>query len=209
MSECYKFFGFGDYFINMLETVGKNRTATIILDDGSYSQSINLESGRPQGENLSPCQYNIANQIMLFRLELDPKLASVFQHFLVPKWHFEPPGINCSENEKFRDESYRETENVEGFADDTTFLGALTSENVDHISNILNEFSAFSGLHCNFEKTLLIPVGKIAAPGSFDPGRFTVSENFRLLGMDIDQNLEKIYDNFDRVIEKMIKIIQF
>ena len=38
----------------MLETVGKNCTASIILDDGSYSSLIDLETGRPQGENLSP-----------------------------------------------------------------------------------------------------------------------------------------------------------
>ena len=77
MSECYKFFGFGSYFINMLETVGNNRNASIILYDGTYSDAFNLETGRPQGENLSPGQYNIANQIMLFRLELDPKLHTV------------------------------------------------------------------------------------------------------------------------------------
>ena len=54
MKECYKFFGFGDNFINMLVTVGNMRTASIILDDGSYSKQFNLECGRPQGENLSP-----------------------------------------------------------------------------------------------------------------------------------------------------------
>ena len=30
LSECFRFFGFGDYFINMIEAVGKNRTASII-----------------------------------------------------------------------------------------------------------------------------------------------------------------------------------
>ena len=125
MKECYSFFGFGEYFTSMLETVGNTRTASIILDDGSYSKPFNLETGRPQGENLSPCQYNIANQIMLFQLELDPKFKSVFQHFQVPKWNFEPPGLNKFENSKFRHESNRETENVEGFADDTTTVGEL------------------------------------------------------------------------------------
>ena len=42
MKECYKFFGFGDNFINMLETVGKNHTASIILDDGTVEEG-NLE----------------------------------------------------------------------------------------------------------------------------------------------------------------------
>ena len=165
MTECYKFFGFGNYFINMLETVGNSRTASIILDDGSYSEQFILETGRPQGENLSPGQYNIANQIMLFRLELDPRIKSVFQHFLVPKWNFDPPGINKIENRKFRYESNRQTENTEGFADDTTTLGKLSTENISFIGEILEEFASFSGLRCNYEKTLLVPVGKIARAG--------------------------------------------
>ena len=44
MKECYAFFGFGEYFTSMLETVGNNRTASIILDDGSYSKPFNLET---------------------------------------------------------------------------------------------------------------------------------------------------------------------
>ena len=207
MKECYKFFGFGDTFINMLVTVGNMRTASIILDDGSYSKQFNLECGRPQGENLSPGQYNIANQIMLFRLELDPKFKSVFQHFLIPKFNFNPPGIDSSDNLKFRCESLRQTENTEGFADDTSFVGELTSDNVKYISTILDEFAHFSGLRCNFDKTLLIPVG--AEPAIFDHGRFTVATEFTLLGMKIDSKLEKILNNFDNAIEKMLKIAQF
>ena len=209
MHECYKFFGFGEYFINMLETVGKNRTASIILDDGTYSDSFVLETGRPQGENLSPGQYNIANQIMLFRLELDPKLQSVFQHFLIPKWKFDPPGINQAENEKFSVESNRETGNTEGFADDTTALGKLTTENVSYISTILDDFSLFSGLKCNYDKTILMPVGKIVEPDSFNPGKFTVSNKITLLGMTIDAELSTLHDNFDSTILKLLKIVQF
>ena len=209
MRECYKFFGFGDYFINMLETVGKNRTASIILDDGSYSSLIDLETGRPQGENLSPGQYNIANQIMLFRLELDPKIKSVYQHFLLPKWNFDPPGINKIENSKFLCESYRQTGNAEGFADDTTSVGELSSDNINLIKQILDEFSIFSGLKCNYDKTILVPVGENAEPYNFDPGKFTVAGEFTLLGMKIDNKLEKLLDNFQLVIEKMLKITRF
>ena len=209
MSECYKFFGFGSYFINMLETVGNNRTASIILDDGTYSDAFNLETGRPQGENLSPGQYNIANQIMLFCLELDPKIQLVFQHFLVPRLIFDPPGFEKVENSKFRCESKRETGNTEGFADDTTQLGKLTFENISYIGEILDDFAIFSGLKCNFDKTLLVPVGKTGDPSSFSPGKFTIANQFTLLGMDIDNKLEKIQGNFDKVILKMLTISLF
>jgi hypothetical protein len=42
MREVYKFFGFGDYFIRMSEALGNGRAAKIILDDGSYSEKIEL-----------------------------------------------------------------------------------------------------------------------------------------------------------------------
>ena len=53
MSECYRFFGFGPRFINMLETVGSNRRASILLDDCKLSRTFDLETGRPQGDNLT------------------------------------------------------------------------------------------------------------------------------------------------------------
>jgi hypothetical protein len=42
MREVYKFFRFGDYFIRMSEALGNGRAAKIILDDGSYSEKIEL-----------------------------------------------------------------------------------------------------------------------------------------------------------------------
>ena len=54
LSECYRFFGFGPRFINMLETVGNKRRASILLNDCELSRTFDLEAGRPQGDNLSP-----------------------------------------------------------------------------------------------------------------------------------------------------------
>ena len=78
---------------------------------------------------------------------------------------------------------------------------------LNNIGTILDKFAQFSGLRCNFEKSLLIPVG--TEPASFDPGRFTVATEFTLLGMEIDNKLEKKLNNFDTVIEKMLKIAKF
>ena len=209
MKECYKFFSFGDYFINMLDTVGKNRTSSIILDNRAHSESFLLETGRPQGENLSPSQYNIGNQIMLFKLELDSNLKSVFQHFLIPRWQFQPPGINNPGNAKFVCESDRQTGKVEGLADDTTALGKMSSENVAYLGKVLDDFAIISRLRCNFDKTLLVPVGKKPPPGAIVPGKFTISTQFTLLGMKIDSNLNLLHANFDTVIDKIVKSVNF
>ena len=88
-------------------------------------------------------------------------------------------------------------------------MGKLTTENVSYISTILDDFSLFSGLKCNYDKTILLPVGKIVEPDSFNPGKFTVSNKITLLGMTIDAELSTLHDNFDSTILKLLKIVQF
>jgi hypothetical protein len=122
MSECYRFFGFGKQFINMMETVGHNRRACIITDSGEYTKFFSLETGRPQGEILSPPQYNIGQQICLFRIELDSRLASVFVNFLGPARPFAIPNNLLPANKIFSLESNNETNKSECFADDNSCL---------------------------------------------------------------------------------------
>ena len=133
MSECYRFFGFGPNFINMLETVGNKRRASIILDGGELSPYFVLEAGRPQGEILFPNQYNIGQQIVLFRLELDTEIKSVFQHFMKPSNPFPLLQNDSHSNIRFVCESERETDKAEGFAEDTSVLALLSQENLVNI----------------------------------------------------------------------------
>jgi hypothetical protein len=42
MTEVFKFYGFGEHFTRILNTIGTNRTAAIIFEDGSLSQNFNL-----------------------------------------------------------------------------------------------------------------------------------------------------------------------
>ncbi len=70
MSEVYKFFGFGELFVNMMDTLGNNRNASIIFEDGTTSENFGLETGRPQGDGPSPLQYNMGEEILLLKIEL-------------------------------------------------------------------------------------------------------------------------------------------
>jgi hypothetical protein len=54
MREVYRFFGFGNNFIKLLETLGNGRNACISFDDGSYSPAFDLECGRAQGNTPRP-----------------------------------------------------------------------------------------------------------------------------------------------------------
>jgi Reverse transcriptase (RNA-dependent DNA polymerase) len=54
--ESYKFFGVGENFLNIMDTLGTNRNACILLDNGAQSHPFNLGTGRPQGDCVSPQQ---------------------------------------------------------------------------------------------------------------------------------------------------------
>ena len=84
MMEAYKFFGIGNKFAKMLNLITAGRNATIRFDDGSVSRQFPLETGAPQGNSPSPLQYNLCEQIAIIKIELDPRIASVYNHFLIP-----------------------------------------------------------------------------------------------------------------------------
>ena len=219
--EVYKFFGMGENFINMLNVITTGRNACIILDDNTLSRQFNLETGAPQGNSPSPLQYNFAEQIAIFKLEVDPRLASVFVHHLVPRnalipaeggplggvdlVHNQvqnylpappPPAVTIHRTETlkmFRYESDRQTDKVESFADDKNCIFRASRDALIAVSEILRDFGIFSGLVCNHNKSVLMPVGIRGEPpdylGEFN---FRVDNKIKLLGMEIHSNLSNL-----------------
>jgi hypothetical protein len=68
------------------------------------------------------------------------------------------------------------------------------------LKTCLEEFGTFSGLKCNIEKTVLMQVGQktpitpeIAALG------FSFVDSIKILGMDIDAEIENLDANFVRI----------
>ena len=86
-NNAYRFFNFGDKFIGMMNVLGCNRLARIIQEDGSLSDEIHLDRGRPQGDSPSPRQYeyNIGQQICLIKLEFDPRISRLEDLHPVPR----------------------------------------------------------------------------------------------------------------------------
>ena len=82
----YRFFGMGNSFIKMLRTITENRIASILFEDGSVSTQFSLETGAPQGNSLSPVQYNIGEQLLILKLLLDPNIAQVYNHSIPPNY---------------------------------------------------------------------------------------------------------------------------
>jgi len=215
MNAAYRFFGVGNIFISMMETLGCGRNACIIFDDNSLSKNFSLGTGRPQGDNPSPLQFNVCEQILIFRLELDPHISSIFNHFLIPRIALveddrPAPDPNVNININFRYESGRETSKVDALADDTTTCTVLNFESLNSLKGILESFGTFSGLKCNLEKTSVLQVGNII-PVSEEIAElgFSFVEKFTLLGMEISNNFANLQACHDITIRKIISIINF
>ena len=209
MNEAYRFFGVGNTFISMMETLGSGRNACIIFEDNSTSKNFPLGTGRPQGDNTSPLQFNACEQILIFRIELDPRISSIFNHFFVPRpalVHAVDPNI-CR---NFRNESQMETSKADVLADDTTTCTVLEFESLSTLKNILSEFGRFSGLKCNVEKSSILQIGNcIPVTEEINSLGFTFVDKFTLLGLDISNNFLQLQQCHDKTVAKIESLVRF
>jgi hypothetical protein len=150
-----------------MDTIGTGRTASIIFEDSSISAEFNLETGRPQGDGPSPLQYNMGQEIVLIKIELDPRIASIFQHALLPRFAMDlvpdprRKGVDANYNDHLSQESNRETDKADGFADDNSSATLANLESLNALKEICSEFSLISGLQSNAEKTTLLQIGNV------------------------------------------------
>ena len=130
------------------------------------TEKINLEQGVPQGDVISPYIFILVVEILLIKINFTSHLK----------------GINYSKTES----------RSETFADDTTIFLTRSSANLENCVKILKDFTNLSGLHCNIDKTNVIPIG-----GNFDPNDTLCdhlglqwTDSFTILGFDVDNNLK-------------------
>ena len=202
MREVFKFLNFGPNLIRWLRLYGENRTACIILDNNEYSTPFELERCRAQGDNISPNTFNFADQILIWKIELDPNITGVWQNFIVPR------EIDLNDNSFFACESARETGKNESMADDNTTLALLTTDNLRNLRAVLDEFGDISGLRCNYDKTCILKVGADPDP-DLDLHGFTVTDSITLLGMEVKSRLSNEDEIFLALQEKILGIIRF
>jgi hypothetical protein len=204
LGKVYDFFNFGDNIKNWLSLLGNQREACIILDSGKTTKNFPLRCGRPQGDNISPNTFNFAEQILIFKIELEDGISRVprainQQHVLIPVHDF------------FCKETSRETDKNESLADDNTTITLLERTSLLTVRNILNEFGEISGLKGNFDKSCVMPtlpptdddIELITSIG------FQVSNEFRLLGLNISNNLDTVEESFNKIKTKVINLIRY
>jgi hypothetical protein len=156
MTKVFRFFNFGEKFISWLKTIGTNRKACVLLNNGNASAIFQLLKGTAQGDCPSPIIYNICAQILIFKIELDVRIRKL------PIY----PQINAQQEAAafFCNESHYETSKNESFADDSTTLTFFEYPDLAALKENLENFSKLSGLKCNFDKTVIVRIGKINSP---------------------------------------------
>jgi Reverse transcriptase (RNA-dependent DNA polymerase) len=202
--KVYEFFNFGPRIISWLSLIGTNRNAKIVFEDGSRSNLIELLCGTAQGDSPSPILYNLAAQILVFKLEYDPSIKKIRQQPEVggPRYPSVIP---------FNFESNRETSNCELFADDENTFTLLDFESLQYIKDTLDAFGDLSGLRINVEKCTLMRIGNLEGdiPDSIINLGFEVVSKITLLGYVIRNDSDTVSENFLKVREKLKNIIRF
>ena len=204
LEEVLKFFGFGNNMLSWLKLLGTNRTACVMLEDGELTRNFLLERGRPQGDNISPNTFNFCIQILIFKLELDKSILPIPR----PPSNLQPP-INIPDF--FMYETCYETTKNEGLADDNSSLVLLDINSLQSIKTALQDFGRISGLVCNYDKSVIMPFLDIDPDLTREIERlgFQLVTNFKLLGLELNNNLDNTQEIYETIAEKIRSLIRF
>ena len=178
-----KTLGFGPDIITWISTFLKNRDAQILLG-GHLTECIHLEQGVPQGDIISPYLFIIMVEILLIKINTTKNIT----------------GITYASKES----------RAETFADDTTLFMERSETNLRNATKYIHQFHKISGLACNIDKTSIIPIGKNSDKRDqiCKDLKMVWEDTFTILGFHIDNKLQQLDINFDKVKEKIKALIR-
>ena len=150
---------------------------------GHLTDTIKLEQGVPQGDVISPYLFILMVEILLIKINYTKNLT----------------GITYASHES----------RSETFADDTTIFLTRTENNLRFAKKYLVDFHVLSGLACNIDKTVVIPLGQITDPNitMCDDLGLVWDKEFTILGFFIDNKMEQLDKNFELVTDKIKGLI--
>ena len=88
-------------------------------------------------------------------------------------------------------------------ADDASCLVMMNLQTLTRIKSILTEFGILSGLCCNIEKTVLVPVGMLEPiPEDILELGFEIKGKAIILGMEISNDLHAMESCAETIVKK-------
>ncbi len=204
MEQVYDFFGFGEKIKKWLRSIGTGRTACIGIGYDAYSETFPLGKGHAQGDSPSLLLYNLAAQIVIFKIELNPNITRIprpldFEEVAVPV-----PA-------QYKGEGLGQTDINELFADDSSNIFVFEMQSLVELKSVLESFKILSGLSSNLEKSFIMRIGnleddilaEIAALG------FSFANKIKLLGFVLQNHGDIIASNFEQVNIKTDNLTRF
>ena len=169
-------FGFGESLIAWIKTFYKN-ISSCVFNNGFATPFFQLKRGVRQGDPLSPYLFIIALELLAINIRNNEQIR----------------GIKVDGNEI----------KLVIFADDmTTFVRDTVS--FSHLINTLEQFTSYSGLKMNHEKTEVMPLGNMTLEPT-DVGVNEISSIVKILGVYFTYNHKRFYEKNFESIEKSLK----
>jgi hypothetical protein len=106
-------------------------------------------------------------------------------------------------------ESRRNTEKVEAFADDNNVMALLDREGLLRIREILENFANISGLKCNVDKSQIMIIGMEIVPEFVAEAGFEITNELKILGFKITKNFDDMKNNLKPATEKIRALIRY
>ena len=175
-------YGFEKSVIRWILLFFDKREAFILLG-GHKTENIKLQQGVPQGDVVSPYIFILMVEILLIKINYTNRIK----------------GITFAKHES----------RSETFADDTTVLIERKEEYLRFAMKFIRMFHNISGLSCNLEKTVVIPIGQNTNTDDKLCTELNLewSNKFTLLGFSLDSTLSTLDDNFNKCMTRAKKII--
>ena len=179
------FFNFGETIINWIN-IFFNNFKLCVTQNGFYSPFFPIGRGCRQGDPVSPYIFLMCVEIMgaLFRKNKDIR------------------GIHIMNKE------YK----ILQYADDTAILLDGTENSLNHALSLIDQFSKFSGLKPNYQKTSCIKIGSLRNSGDILCKNYKLTwsqDPFIFLGITFTVDLKNIIErNFEEKIIDLEKLIK-
>ena len=195
IDKVLDFFNFGPVMKKWLLLLCTNRKACIRLDNNETTSYFNLLRGNAQGDIVSPFLFLLGYQILLFKLQFDLQIIGTCD----PVAELSPLLPASAQVSSMNSKAL-------AMADDANILVKMDLNTLSTIKVILHDFGKLSGLCCNIEKTVLIPVG-ITEPISNEiiALGFEIKEKATILGMEISNNMMDFGGCAKKIAEKIKK----
>uniref|UniRef100_A0A3Q3BNZ9 Reverse transcriptase domain-containing protein n=1 Tax=Kryptolebias marmoratus TaxID=37003 RepID=A0A3Q3BNZ9_KRYMA len=173
-----KKFGFGDGFLNLIQSLYNSPQARVVTN-GIISDSFRLFRGNRQGDPVSPA---------LFVLAIEPLGEAI--------------RINSSISGF---EIGTDVHKISLFADDIILFLTNPERSLYHLQDLLDKYSSFSGYKVNLEKSEVLPISVSDHNKVKNMSNFKWSpEGFKYLGVFVDGHLKNLFKlNLASLLQKV------